>query len=69
LARERIRNFLAEKPDVETIGECADVKESLDRVKELHPLFHGDYAVVLHDGSRLNLSRGYRDRMQRLLFP
>jgi two-component system LytT family response regulator len=37
---------------------------NLDRVKELQPLFYGDYAVILQDGSRLNLSRSYRDRLE-----
>jgi len=34
------------------------------RVKELHPLFRGDYAVVLRDGRRLTLSKAYRDRLK-----
>jgi two-component system LytT family response regulator len=33
---------------------------NLDRVEELQPLFHGDYAVLLRDGTRLTLSRAYR---------
>jgi len=32
----------------------------LDAVKELHPWFHGDYRVVLHDGTALMWSRRYR---------
>ncbi len=35
-----------------------------ERVKELHPLFHGDYTLVLHDGTRLNSSRNYRDKLK-----
>ncbi len=38
-----------------------------ERIKELHPLFHGEYAVTLSDGTRLTLSRSYRDRLQELL--
>lgn len=37
---------------------------NLDRVRELAPLFHGDYAVRLRDGKELVLSRGYRDKLQ-----
>ena len=37
---------------------------NLDRVKELRPLFHGEYTVLLDDGTRLTLSRRYRDRLQ-----
>jgi two-component system, LytTR family, response regulator len=32
----------------------------LDAVKELHPWFHGDYRVVMHDGTMLTWSRRYR---------
>ena len=38
-----------------------------DRIKELQPWFNGDYVVVLRDGTRLTLSRGYRDRLQQRL--
>jgi two-component system LytT family response regulator len=37
---------------------------NVERVKELHPLFRGDYAVVLRDGRRLTLARAYRDRLK-----
>jgi len=39
----------------------------IDQIKELHPLFHGEYEVVLREGTRLTLSRGYRDRLPGLL--
>jgi two-component system, LytTR family, response regulator len=38
-----------------------------DRIKELEPLFQGDYSVVLNDGTRLTSSRGYRDKIQSFL--
>jgi two-component system LytT family response regulator len=37
---------------------------NLDRVLELAPLFHGDYAVRLRDGTELVLSRSYREKLQ-----
>lgn len=40
---------------------------NLDRVKEMQPSFHGDYQVRLNDGTRLTLSRGYRDKLQEIL--
>jgi two-component system LytT family response regulator len=40
---------------------------NLDRIKELQPLFYGDYAVILRDGSKLNMSRNYRDRLESIL--
>jgi two-component system LytT family response regulator len=38
-----------------------------DRIKEMHPLFHGEYELVLSDGTRLTSSRHYREVLQRLL--
>ena len=39
----------------------------LDRVRELQPWPHGEYRVILHDGTQLTLSRSYRDRLQAAL--
>jgi two-component system LytT family response regulator len=36
----------------------------LNRVAELRPSSHGEYAVFLHDGTRLKLSRTYREQLQ-----
>jgi two-component system LytT family response regulator len=41
----------------------------LDRVAELHPASHGDVDVVLRGGTRLVLSRTWRERVQRLFQP
>lgn len=38
----------------------------IDRIKELHPMFSGDYVVLLRDGNELALSRNYRDRILEL---
>jgi two-component system, LytTR family, response regulator len=40
---------------------------NLERVRELEPFFHGDYVLKLLDGTRLTLSRTYRDRLQERL--
>ncbi len=37
---------------------------NIDRIKEMHPLFNGEYEVVLRTGTRLTLSRGYREKLQ-----
>jgi two-component system LytT family response regulator len=36
---------------------------NVDRVKELHPLFRGDYSVTLRSGHKLTLHRSYRSRL------
>jgi two-component system LytT family response regulator len=40
---------------------------NLDCIKELTPLFNGDYTVALQSGDELTLSRTYRDRLQELI--
>ena len=40
---------------------------NITRIKELHPLFHGEYVIKLACGRELTSSRGYRDNLQRLL--
>jgi len=40
---------------------------NVERVRELQPYFHGEYVVVLRDGTKLKLSRGYRQDVSRLL--
>jgi two-component system, LytTR family, response regulator len=36
---------------------------NLDAIKELQPLFHGDYQVRLRDATELTLSRSYREKL------
>lgn len=40
---------------------------NLDQVRKLSPAFVGEYTVVLRDGTKLKLSRGYQDRLKALL--
>ncbi len=39
---------------------------NIERIKELQPLFHGEHIVVLRDGTKLTLSRNYRDKLKEL---
>ena len=39
----------------------------IDRIKELLPDFHGDFIVVLRDGTRVPLSRNYRGKVEQVL--
>ncbi len=65
--RETLAVLEAQLPADKFMRISRSVLVNLDRVKELQPLFYGDYVVILHDGARLNLSRHYRDRVQKLL--
>lgn len=40
---------------------------NLERIRELQPQSHGEYAVILQDGTQLRLSRSYRDKLHTLL--
>lgn len=40
---------------------------NVDRVRELHPMFRGDCALVLQDGTQLRLSRGRREAFEKML--
>ena len=36
------------------------------RVRQLEPLFHGDYSIELQSGAKVTLSRSHRDQLPRL---
>lgn len=40
---------------------------NVERIRELQPMFHGDYTVILQNGAKLTLSRGYREALNQLL--
>jgi two-component system, LytTR family, response regulator len=40
---------------------------NIDRIRELQPLFSGEYSLTLHDGTRLTVSRSYREKLLALL--
>src|SRR5262245_21424239 len=40
---------------------------NVERIKELQPLFSGEYSLLLEDGTKLTLSRNYKDKLFELL--
>jgi two-component system LytT family response regulator len=40
---------------------------NVDRIKELQPLFNGEYSLLLEDRTKLTLSRKYKDKLFQLL--
>ncbi len=40
---------------------------NIDRVREMQPMFHGEYIVILHDGTKLTVSRGFKDNLQKYM--
>lgn len=37
---------------------------NMERIQELQPWLNGEYSVLLRTGTRLTLSRGYREKLQ-----
>jgi two-component system LytT family response regulator len=63
LVREKISDMETQLADGRFLRIHRSTIVSIPRIKEMQPLFHGEYAVVLHDGTRLTLSRSFRDRV------
>ncbi len=40
---------------------------NIEKIKELQPWFHGEYVVILRDGTQLTMSRSYRNNLPELL--
>jgi two-component system, LytTR family, response regulator len=40
---------------------------NVERIKELQPLFNGEHSILLEDGTKLTLSRNYKDKLFELL--
>jgi two-component system LytT family response regulator len=36
----------------------------IDRIREMHPWFNGDYTVTLRDGTQLTMSQTYREKLK-----
>ncbi len=39
----------------------------IDSIRELQPWFHGEYHIILNNGTKLTLSRNYREQLQSVL--
>jgi two-component system LytT family response regulator len=65
--RETISGLEAQLPADRFMRISRSAIVNLDRIKELQPMFYGDYAVILQNGTRLTLSRSFRDRLEHLL--
>ena len=60
LVRESLASFAAQLNPEEFIRVHRSHVVRVGFIAALHPMFHGDYELVLRDGERLSLSRRYR---------
>jgi two-component system, LytTR family, response regulator len=63
LLRERISTMEEQLPPQTFVRIHRSTIINAARIREMQPLYHGDYSVILLDGTRLTLSRSYRDRV------
>ncbi len=66
LLRETISELERRLPPEKFVRISRSVIVNIDRITELEPLFHGEYVVTLHNGTRLTLSRRYRGKLPQL---
>lgn len=66
LLRETMKVMESKLPPEQFVRISRSAIVNIEHVKELHPMFHGEYVVVLRNGARLTLTRGYRDKLKEL---
>ena len=64
LLREKMNDLEGRLDPAKFVRIHRSVIVNLDRIKEMHPHFNGDYIVVLQDGRQLRLSRSRRENLE-----
>lgn len=64
LLREKMHDLEERLDPAKFVRIHRSVIVNLDRIKEMHPHFNGDYIVVLEDGRQLRLSRTRRENLE-----
>lgn len=64
LLREKMSVLETRLPPEKFVRISRSTIVNVERLKELQPLYHGTYAVILQDGTKLTLSRNYRDKLE-----
>ena len=64
LLREKMHDLEVQLDPAKFVRIHRSVIVNLDRIKEMHPHFNGDYIVVLEDGRKLRLSRTRRENLE-----
>jgi two-component system LytT family response regulator len=67
LLRETISSLEAQLDPKDFVRIHRSAIVNINRIKELQPWSHGEYHILLHDGTRLTLSRSYREKLQSAL--
>ncbi|HEX6535152.1 MAG TPA: LytTR family DNA-binding domain-containing protein [Gemmatimonadaceae bacterium] len=62
--RESMKNMASKLPAESFVRIHRSAIVNVERVRELQPWFHGEYVVILQDGTKLTASRAYVGRLQ-----
>jgi len=66
MLRETMTALEAKLPSERFLRISRSAMVNIEQIKELHPMFHGEYVIMLRSGARVTLTRGYRAKLQRL---
>ena len=64
LLREKMNDLEGRLDPAKFVRIHRSIIVNLERIKEMHPHFNGDYVVVLEDGRQLKLSRTRREHLE-----
>jgi two-component system LytT family response regulator len=67
LHRESLRNLIAALDPARFLRIHRAILVNIERIREVHSPLQGSAEVVLHDGTRLRLSRRFRPQARRAL--
>jgi two-component system LytT family response regulator len=66
LVRDTVQGIEAKLPPEKFVRISRSVIVNISKIKEMQPLFYGEYTVTLHSGKKLTLSRRYRKKLPAL---
>lgn len=66
LLRETLGSLEEKLPPARFVRISRSTIVNVESVKELHPMFHGEYSVTLKNGSRATLTRSHRQQLRLL---
>ena len=66
LLRETMNSLEGRLPAEQFVRISRSAIVNIEQIRDLKPLFHGDYAVILRNDTQLTLSRSYRSKLQQL---
>ncbi len=67
MLRETMTSIEGRLPEGKFIRVNRSTIVNIDRIKEMQPLFHGEYVIILRTGAKVTLSRGHREKLDQLL--